>query len=57
MSEQTLLFEEDPTFGHDYGNISVNVALAVLINERYGNIGVRDTLAEWDTEDAGRADF
>lgn len=46
----TFFFQEDTTLGNHDGYVSVDVALAVLIYERYGNIGICDALAQWHAE-------
>jgi len=39
---RTLLFEEDAAFCDHDGHIAVDVALAFVVEERDGNIGVTD---------------
>jgi hypothetical protein len=51
----TLFFQEHTTFGHDDGDIAVNIALAVLVDERNGDVRVRDALSQRHAEDALRS--
>ena len=48
----TFFFQEDTTLGDHDGYVSVDIALPVLVYERYGNIGICDALAQWHTKDA-----
>lgn len=50
--EHTLLFQVDAAFGNDYGDIAIDVALALVVEQRDGDVGIADTRLEGDTEDA-----
>jgi hypothetical protein len=47
-----LLFQVDAAFGNDYRDIAVDVALALLVEQRDGDIGIADAGLERDAEDA-----
>ena len=49
-----FFLQEYPTFGNDYWNVSVDVALALLVLEGYGHIGVFDADVERYAEDTNR---
>lgn len=48
----TLLFQVDAAFGNDYRDIAVDVALALLVEQRDGDVGIANTRLERDTKDA-----
>lgn len=48
----TLLFQKHSAFCNHYRDIAVNVALAVVVDERNGDICVNDALSQWYAEDA-----
>lgn len=52
---RTLFLQEDTAFSDDDGNIAVNVALAILINQRDGNVCVCYALSERNTKYASAA--
>lgn len=52
---RTPLFKKDSAFRNDNGNVAVYVALAVFVNERDCDVGVRDALPQGDAEYALRA--
>lgn len=47
----TLLFQKHTAFCDDNRHVSVNVAASILVDERDGDVGVRDALSEGDAED------
>ena len=49
---RTPLFQKDSAFRDDDWYVAVDVALAIFVDERDGNVGVRDALAQRDTEDS-----
>lgn len=48
----TFLLQEHTAFCHHYWNIAIYVALAVVVDERNGDIRVDNALSQWHTEDA-----
>ena len=52
MVAPTFFLQVDAAFCYHDGNVTVNVALSVLVNQRDGDIGVRDALPERDSKDA-----
>jgi hypothetical protein len=47
---RTSLLQEHSTLGDYDGNIAVYIALAILIDKRDGDVGIRDALAKRDAE-------
>lgn len=52
---RTFFLQKDSAFCDNNWDISVNIALAVIIDKRDGHIGICDTLAQWDAKNALRA--
>jgi len=52
-----LFLQEDTALGDDNGDIAVDVTLAVLVEERYGDIGIGYALYEGHAKDAGQRLF
>jgi len=50
--ERTFLLQKDTALGNNNRNISVDVALAVLIDERNGDVGVGYALSQRHPKDA-----
>lgn len=49
---RTLLFQIDTAFGDDYRNITIDIALALFVEQRDGDICIADAGLERDAEDA-----
>jgi hypothetical protein len=47
-----FLLEEDAAFRDDDGYISINIALSILVDQGYSNIGVRYAVPQGHAEDA-----
>lgn len=52
LSGRTLLFQIDTAFGDDYRNITIDIALALFVEQRNGDVCVTDAGLEWDAKDA-----
>lgn len=48
----TLLFEKNAAFGDDYGDVSVDVAVSLGIDQGDSDVCVLDALAQGHAEDA-----
>ena len=53
----TFLFQEDAAFGDHNWHVAVDVALTVLVEERYGDVRIGDALYEGHTKDARKGGF
>lgn len=49
---RTSLLQENTTFCYHDRHITIDVALAVLVDERDGDVGIRNALPEGNTKDA-----
>lgn len=47
----TLLLQKDTTLGNNHRHIAIYEALAVLIRQRDGNVGIFDALLQRDAKD------
>lgn len=48
----TLFFQVDTAFRDDDGHVAVDVALAMFVEQRDGDIGIWYALNEWYAKDA-----
>lgn len=55
MLLHTFFFQEDTTLGYNNGNITINVALPIVVHQRDGNISIGDALSQRDAENAMRS--
>lgn len=49
---RTFFFQKYAAFSDDNGHIAINVALALFIDQGYGDVCIGYTLSQRDTEDA-----
>ena len=52
MIVATFLFKENAALGYNYRHISINEALALLVQQGYGDIGILDAGFQRDAKDA-----
>lgn len=57
MASLTLFLQENTAFGDDDWNVTVDVTLAVLVEQRYGDVRIGYALYEGHTKDAREGGF
>jgi hypothetical protein len=57
LASLTLFLQEDATFGDYDGNVAVDITLAVLVKQRYGDVGIGYALYEGHAKDARKGGF
>lgn len=53
----TLFFQVNSALCDDNGHVAVDVALAMLVEQRDGDVGIGYALDEWHAKDAGERSF